>query len=52
MPSPGFGPVGFGIGLIAGGGMLIAKGNDIAGLACDLFGGDLYRAAFGRYGGV
>jgi hypothetical protein len=36
--APGFGAVGFGIALLAVGGVLVGKGNNVGGLACDFFG--------------
>jgi hypothetical protein len=38
MVAPGFGAAGFGIALVAVGGVLVAKGNDLAGLALDALG--------------
>lgn len=49
MIAPGFGPVGFGIALLAVGGVLVAKGHDIAGIACDLLGVIALFAAFRTY---
>jgi hypothetical protein len=36
--APGFGPVGFGIALLVVGGVLVGKGSNAGGLACDLLG--------------
>jgi hypothetical protein len=36
--APGFGPVGFGIALLAVGAVLVSKGQNVAGLVCDFLG--------------
>ena len=49
--APGFGPVGFGIALVAVGGVLVAKGHGLAGFACDLLGVICIWAGFETYRG-
>jgi hypothetical protein len=38
VPAPGFGPLGFGIALLAVGTVMVAKGNEIAAAVLDLLG--------------
>ena len=38
MRAPGFGPLGFGIAMLAVGGVLVSQGHDLTGLGLDLFG--------------
>jgi hypothetical protein len=36
--APGFGPLGFGIAMLAVGGVLVSQGHNVGGIALDLFG--------------
>jgi hypothetical protein len=44
--APGLGPVGAGIAFFAIGGVLVGRGSDLGGLACDLVGAVLIWSAF------
>jgi hypothetical protein len=51
MVGPGFGPVGFGIAMIAVGGVLVGNGNDLIGILLDAAGAVSIWAGFGTYRG-
>jgi hypothetical protein len=51
MVAPGLGPVGFGIAMVAAGGVLVGNGHDLAGGLLDLFGVVSIWAGFRTYRG-
>jgi hypothetical protein len=51
MVAPGFGPIGFGIAMVAVGGVLVGDGRDVAGLLLDFFGVVSIWAGFRTYRG-
>jgi hypothetical protein len=47
--APGFGPIGFGIAMIAVGGVLVGNGHDLIGILLDLAGAVSIWAGFKTY---